>query len=200
MSDDVGMRRLDAARVEFKRARYRRVVDTGDAEPTARSALGLARSAMDWLEDTDGFDEAHDLLHEIGQFTREEFGCSVTIDEDGYWRDCPADLAHIRCGMSPGLVIGASECSICHQDPAGCSHITGRIYDGERCHRIIIEIRDVLEVSLVARPAQPDARIQRVSVSTKDLHEALGGTWQPGMTVSCDKCHQPCWGFTRPAG
>ena len=200
MTNTVGLDKLSSARKAFNQARYLSQADLGDAEPAARSALSVARSAMDWLEDTDHFDEAHDLLHEIGRFIRSTWRCSFGHDNQGYWRECPADLAHIRCGMSPGMVIGASECSICHQEPAECDHINGRVYDGERCYRIITEVKEILEVSLVSRPAQPDARIQRVSVSTSDLQDHLGPVWKPGMPVSCDKCLSPCPGFTFPAG
>lgn len=166
----------------------------------AREALAKARSAMDWLEDTVHFEEAHTLLHEVGRFTRSTWQCSLTLSEQGYWRDCPADLAHIRVGMSPGMVIGASECSICGLEPRDCDHIKGRAYDGAVCYRIIKQVREILEVSFVARPAQPDARLQRVSVSTSKLQQALGPQWRPGMRVSCDKCLDDCPGFIYPAG
>jgi hypothetical protein len=195
-----GFSRLASARQLFKRARYLSLVDLGDAEAVAREALAAARSAMDWLEDTDHFDEAHELLHDVGRFTRSTWGCSLSLDEKGYWRDCPADLAHIRMGMSPGMVIGASECSICGREPRDCVHIKGRVYDGKVCHRIITEIKEVLEVSFVARPAQPDARLHRVSVGSSGLKAALGPQWQAGMRVSCDKCLGECPGLTHPVG
>lgn len=198
MNDEIGLERLASARSAFNQTRSLGQIDLEDAQPAARSALATARSAMDWLEDTDHFDEAHDLIHDIGRFIRSTWGCSLGQDEHGYWRECPADLAHIRCGMSPGMVIGASECSICHREPAECVHINGRVYGGKRCYRIITEVKEILEVSLVSRPAQPDARIQRLSVSTSDLQDRLGPTWQPGMLVSCDKCLSPCAGFTFP--
>src|SRR5687768_5205885 len=137
MADEEFPDRLRDARRAFMRARYLALVDTGDAEPAARAALAAARSAMDWLGDTPHFNEAHELLHEIGRFVRTTWGCWLTQDEQGYWRDCPADLAHIRCGLSPGMIIGASRCSICGQDPTECEHIKGRSYDGEVCYRII---------------------------------------------------------------
>lgn len=196
MNDDVGLERLDQARKAFKKARRLHLQQFDGAEAEGRSALATARSAMDWLEDTIHFDEAHDLLHEIGRFVRSTWGCSVGQAGKGYWRDCPADLAHIRYGLSPGMVIGASECSICHQDPETCEHIKGREYDGETCYRIITEIREILEVSFVSRPAQPDARIERVNVSTDRLQAHLGPQWHPGMRVSCDKCLSPCSGFS----
>lgn len=175
-------------------------MDLGDAETVAREALAKARSSMDWLEDTDHLDEAHRLLHEVGRFTRSTWQCSLGLDERGYSRECPADLAHIRMGMSPGMVIGASECSICGQEPRDCDHIKGRVYHGVVCYRIITDVKEVLEVSFVARPAQPDARLQRVSVATSDLQEALGPQWRPGMRVSCDKCLSDCPGLTHPFG
>lgn len=201
MTTDEGVpERLRAAERAFKHARFLSLNDLGDAEPAAREAMVTARSALDWLEDAPHFEAAHELVHRIGRFVRSTWGCWLSQDDQGYWRECPADLAHIRAGMSPGMVIGASECSICGQHPRECEHITGREYDGQVCHRVITEVREILEISLVARPAQPDARIQRVSVGVNGLKRALGPDWKPGTRVSCDKCLGECDGFTYPAG
>lgn len=197
---DEGSRRLEAAQDAARRVHALDGSLLADSEEAARSALQTARSAMDWLEDTDQFEEAHLLLHKLGQEVRATWGCQLGHDDRGYWRGCPVDLAHIRCGLSPGMVIGASECSVCHRDPADCDHITGRTYGTETCYRLITEVKAILEVSLVSRPAQPDARLGRVSISTTDLQDALGEEWAPGMPVSCDKCLLPCPGFTHPAG
>jgi hypothetical protein len=53
-----------------------------------------------------------------------------------------------------------------------------------------------LEVSLVARPAHPDARLQSVSVATADVRASLGARFRTGMPVSCDRCLSSCDGVT----
>jgi hypothetical protein len=76
-----------------------------------------------------------------------------------------------------------------------CEHIVGREYDGDLCGRIINNIDEVLGVALVSRPAQPDARIVSLSVTTQDLREALPAEWRPGTPVNCDKCLLECPGI-----
>jgi hypothetical protein len=53
------------------------------------------------------------------------------------------------------------------------------------------------EVSLVAKPAQPEARIHKRSIDTADLQELLGPEWSPGMPVNCDFCLRPCQGLVQ---
>jgi hypothetical protein len=106
-------------------------------------------------------------------------------------------LAHNRVGFSPGYIVRAAECSICHLDPEDCGHIAGRTYDGEVCHRILTQL-DLLEVSLVGRPAQPDARIERIGVGDAELRERLGPRFRRGIPVTCDRCLTPCDGVRRP--
>lgn len=180
-------------------ARYLVQVEGASDEADARAREGLAtlRSAMNWLEGTAEFEEAHAVLDEEGRFTRETFGCALEQEEDGYWVTCPVALAHNRVGMSIGAIVREARCSICLQDPHDCEHIIGEQYDGDRCVRMIIKA-DLLEVSFVTRPADPDARIHRLSVSTKELRARLGPNWQPGMRVSCDRCLTPCDGLSYP--
>ena len=167
------------------------------AEETARTALAEFRSAMNWLEDTEHFDEAHRKLDEAGSYVRRTFGCQLFQDGTRYEQRCPVALAHNRIGLSPGMIIRASECSICGQDPVTCPHITGRTYDGEFCARRITEA-DVLEVSLVSRPSQPDARIHAISIDNDELRERLPPEWEPGIPVNCDRCLLPCDGVHDP--
>ncbi|MGL5827423.1 MAG: hypothetical protein ACRCYU_21835 [Nocardioides sp.] len=56
------------------------------------------------------------------------------------------------------------------------------------------------EISLVARPAQPDARIQRQDVSIKFLKARLGEAFTPGMKVICDRCLSECGGLIQLEG
>jgi hypothetical protein len=154
---------------------------------------------MNWLEDTEHFEVAHDVLDKAGNLARRAFphGCVLPYRDDGYFMECPVALAHNRVGMSIGFVARAIECSICGRDPDECPHITGRMYDGKRCIRRITDL-DLLEVSFVARPEQPDARIMGMSVDMSDLRESLGEEFSPGVPVTCDRCLSPCDGMARP--
>jgi hypothetical protein len=206
-------------------ARARLQVCMGDeagAESVARAALADFAGAMNWLEDTPEFEVAHYRLDEAGRWVRETFGCWLRHDGTTYTRTCPADLAHLRVGMSPGMKNMIRECSICGQDPRSptCRHIKGRLYpttrrlmgkrcslcgrrecaheDGEPgialCSHLIVSA-DLVEVSLVPRPAQPMARIGEVEVDLVLLEAVLGPRgWTPGMEVSCDKCLSACRG------
>jgi hypothetical protein len=162
-------------------------------EDRARRALRTLRSAMDHLEDTEHFDEAHRVLDVAGRRVRVQFGCSVTFSNGQYWDDCPVSLAHSRIGMSIGGVVEEAECSICGSNPYDCPHVTGRMYDGRACVRILKRI-DLDHIALVSRPAQPDARIERLSLSNRDLRIALGGDFEPGTAISCDQCLRECTG------
>jgi hypothetical protein len=167
-----------------------------DAEERLRDSLSILSSAMNWLEGSPEFEEAHQELDAAGRIARENFpaGCQLARDGDSYAQRCPVWLAHFRMGLSPGFVIVQAECSICHIDPEECEHITGRWYDGKFCGRIITEAR-LLEVSLVDRPRDPDARIETWGFHNKDLQRSLGPDWKPGMPVSCDRCLKHCPGL-----
>jgi hypothetical protein len=65
--------------------------------------------------------------------------------------------------FSPGIVIQHSKCSICERQYGECDHVVGRAYMGEMCVRIITEIKEVKEVSLVNEPANKHARILRIT-------------------------------------
>lgn len=180
------------------------LVAAGDAElgdslspPTdevrARAALRTLRSAMDHLEDTEHFEDAHQVLDEAGRRVRLAFGCVVTFDAGQYWDDCRVSLAHNRVGMSIGGVVERAECSICGLDPHECGHVTGRVYDDETCVQVITEV-DLDHISLASRPAQPDARIQRVSVPRSDLENAVGPSIAEGADISCDRYLNTCSG------
>ena len=84
---------------------------------------------------------------------------------------------------------------MCGHDPEDCDHITGQYYEGDHCFRRITKAR-ILEISLVSRPSQPDARIEYCSISFDDLRKEFGPSLQYGMDVSCDKCLSPCNGVS----
>lgn len=192
-----------------------------EAEPLARGALADFAGAMNWLEDTPEFEVAHYRLDEAGRWVRQRFGCWLEREDLTYYRTCPADLAHNRIGLSPGMRNVIRECAVCGLDPRLCRHVTGRVYEAPRrligdrcnqcgaascdhedgligpvpCYHLITEVGNLDEVSLVPRPAQPMARLNRVKVDGADLEAQLGPRgWQLGMEVSCDKCLTACHG------
>lgn len=195
-----GPERLVAGRRKFRHAQYLHQLERHDeAEALARESLRALRSAMDWLEDEPGFDEAHSRLDEAGTWVRSTYGCHLTFEDGTYYQDCPVAHAHVRMGLSPGMIVHRVECSICGENAEDCEHIRGQTYDGQVCARRMKDL-EVLEVSLVGRPADPDARIHRRSVDRKELAEALGNEFAPGTPVSCDRCLAPCHGLSRPFG
>lgn len=185
-----GLRTLDAALLQLDDVNV-----PEQAERQARDALRTLRSAVDWLEDTEHFEHAHQALDQAGRRVRTAFGCQLAFDpERGYGQTCPVALAHNRIGMSATILLEEIECTICGADPEDCSHIGGQSYGDKVCGRLVKKAR-ILEVSLVSRPNQPDARIHYISVPYSDLQELLGSEFQYGMTVSCDKCLQDCVGM-----
>lgn len=168
-------------------------------ERDLRKSLGVLRSAMNWLEDSPEFEVAHQRIDAAGKLAREHFslGCGLSFEDGEYFQECPVALAHNRVGLSMGYIVREAECSICQQDPEDCDHITGHFYGDERCIRIIKQL-DLLEVSLVGRPAQPDARITRMSIPLSDIRAKLGNRVVGGTRIICDRCLTSCSGVRRP--
>jgi len=154
---------------------------------------------MNYLEDTPRFELAHELLDRAGKLARSRFpgGCELTFRDGQYHIECHAALAHNRVGLSIGVIVQESHCSICKEDPEDCSHITGRIYDGEECVQVITKAA-LQEVSLVGRPNFPDARIHSMTIGIGDLRRKLGDSLVPGTPVTCDRCLSKCSGVARP--
>jgi phage head maturation protease len=63
-------------------------------------------------------------------------------------------------GFSFGALIYDSECSVCGRQYADCNHNAGEIYKGAKCIAHASGA-DLAEVSVVARPANPLARVVR---------------------------------------
>jgi hypothetical protein len=97
-----------------------------------REAIRLMASAMNWLEDTDDFDRAHNDLHAYGRFAREHFpeDCALRWDENDntYSHICPVAVAHKRFGFSPEMVIKRHLCSLCGDDASECPHLPSQLY------------------------------------------------------------------------
>jgi hypothetical protein len=193
------------------------------AESDARKALAAYRGSLDWAEDTELEDDAHRVLDEAGKWVRQTFGCHLERDGQAYRQTCPVALGHNRIGLSIGGRATVRVCSLCGQDASECEHLpdTKYLVPGgaeelgwcsvclqEHCDHIVTEtyeaslvsiIRemDLAEVSIVGKPAHPEARIHAVSISVSELKESLGDEFEPGMDVSCDRCLTPCGGLIR---
>jgi hypothetical protein len=104
--------------------------DPTEAERLAREALSRQFSAFNWLEDTDGEEDVHRELHEMGRSTRERFpdGCVLIWNGSRYEHRCPVALCHKRFGFSPGMIVGRRICSICGEDISECPHLGDQLY------------------------------------------------------------------------
>lgn len=192
------------------------------AEQEARRAIAAAVTAFWWAEDSELEAAQHDLMHEIGRWTRQHFGCSVHFDGERYAQRCPLDIAHKRMGFSVGYT-AKPVCSICGDDVSECPHLPQKLYwvrggsgpsgycpvcmgeggcrhDPDRLYpatptRIVKELQ-IREVSLVSRPAGVTTRLTELPIDTTKLVHALGPEFEVGMPVSCDLCLKgDCWGF-----
>lgn len=172
--------------------------DRAAADQEARSAIVEIVHAFWWAEDSELEDDQHTLMHEIGLWTRQRFGCSLPFDGKRYQRRCPIDIAHKRFGFSVGYTATAI-CSICGEDVSECPHLPEADcqHRADRIYRVtltkIITKMDVREISLVSRQAGVTIRLLGISVDNADLIEALGPDFEVGMPISCDKCLNGCW-------
>lgn len=213
---------LAAGVAGMARAHLERFLGSPTAESTAREALRQLRRSMDWSDGTSELEFTHLRLDQAGMWVRNEFICFLEMDDKGYSRTCPVDLAHIRAGMSPGMKNVKALCSVCASDPFTCSHVRGRTYvatrqliggthcnvcgsmacqdhrDGDEhevlCWHLVIG-GEATELSIVDRPANGDARFCKIGVPIKDLVAELGPAFEPGMPVRCDQCLAVCQGL-----
>ncbi len=204
--------------------------DRHEGERLGRQALEVIHSAFNWLEDSKYEEDVHAELHEMGRSVRERFpeGCTLFWTEHGYEHRCPVALCHKRIGFSPAMIIRRWTCSICGDDVSECDHLGDHIYvvpggpgqSGycpvciqESCDHsatqsfkvrptaIITEVERLDEISVVHRPAQPDARLTAIPVDRDRLEAALGPEFRYGAhTVYCSQCLEPCPGFDRLPG
>lgn len=216
-----GRGKLANARRAATSGRFALSAGDSTAETYLRNAASQFWSAMNWLQDSDGFEAAHDEIHEVGVLLRDNFerGCSLGPRDDGtFAHTCPVFLCHKRFGMSAGFT-GNAICSICYQDASECPHIPGSSYEAvcakgpwcnicgdQRCktHTIgnsyaaemglVVTEATLHEVSLVARPVQPDNRIMEIPISIEEV-QATYGRLPIGAYLKCDKCLDPCQGF-----
>lgn len=192
------------------------------AERSARAALYAVVRAFWWAEELPEEEGIHESMHELGRWVRETFGCTILFRNGRYEQRCPVDIAHKKMGMSIGFT-AKRLCSLCGEDISECPHmfetaylVPGGVGPSGRCpvclsdsctehdpadtYRVsvvsLVTDADVQEISLVARPKQPEARFLSIPLPTDDLHEFLGPGFVAGMPLSCDKCLSGCWGFT----
>lgn len=222
-------KRLSAAeelRVEAQTLLDRSPDNLDEAEVKAVEALAAYRSALDWAEDTDHREEVHLKLDAAGRWRRDQFRCAVDYSEGKYWETCPVALGHRRVGLSVGGVACRS-CSICGLDFTECEHDPERTYlvpggtavanyccicaapdcSTHKTHLMyeaspiaIITEMHVDEISLVARPAFKDARIQREELLASELPLVNGRSAPAGAPLTCNKCLSDCGGLIEMPG
>jgi hypothetical protein len=78
-----------------------------------------------------------------------------------------------------------------------CSHRSDRLYRATVVS-IVKEVDAIREISWVRQPADPEARLTAMPISTEALAEALGPEFELGMPLNCDKCLTPCSGIEDP--
>jgi hypothetical protein len=194
-----------------------------EAEAVARRMLGVAASAFWNAEDTELEESVHREMDLYGEWVRTTFGCHLAYESGNYFQRCPVAIAHKRIGMSIGFVARKRICSICAGDWADCPHSSSELYEVcggtnpagycrvcgiQDCSKhlpgqayrtppiaIVTEIERLNEISLVPKPAQPDARLTSIPVSTEELRARFGPPFLPGYRVNCDRCLSPCEGI-----
>lgn len=198
--------------------------DQIDAENFARQGLRCLARALDWAEDSPEEGAAHTALDDAGRWVHEAFGCSLAFENGSYFQRCPVPLAHNRLGMSIGGVAKRRTCSLCGEDVSECPHDRGTAYlvaggpedlgwcrvclSKDSCPHAadqqyrapvvsIISEMTLVEVSLVSKPAHPEARIESMSINIQDLQAALGPEFEVGIDVACDRCASSCAGLIR---
>lgn len=211
-----------AAHRKWGTAILRQSIGDPTAELHARDALRLAAWAFWIAEDSPLEEAAHEDLDRFGRWTRETFGCALLFEDGHYAQTCPVAIAHHRIGLSVGMLVTNRVCAICGEKfPDSCNHRAGVVYQIDAglnklgfcrvcgaidCTKHIpgqtypaVQTRIVLqaeleEISLVRRPAQPEARPTKLPVSWDDISRSYPGT-RPGDRVCCDRCLYPCGGI-----
>jgi hypothetical protein len=189
-------------------------------EPHIRRAEVSAVTALNFLEDHELAESAHQAIHRAAFVRRGLFGCPIVLRDNALWTDCAFKLSHFRIGFSTGLV-SDFECSICDRLVEDCDHVTGQTYDkvAERdsegnctvcqstgcCHVVgapypvvaygIGQKAVAHEISMVARPRYPQARFTRMTLDLPngDGYVHLRQLAERGH-LHCNDCLGPCKG------
>jgi hypothetical protein len=197
-------------------------IDDQAAEQAAIKSLSLVTRAFWNADDSDLEAQIHDDMHRYGKHKRQTFGCHLAYANGAYYQRCPIAIAHKRFGMSVGFTVISRVCSICGDELADCDHLLGQLYDvpggvgpagvcpvcmhsectehsPDKLYKAavvaIVKRADLNEISIVRKPAQPEARATSLPVTLNNLKQVFGPDFISGMPVSCDKCLQPCSGF-----
>ena len=86
--------------------------------------------------------------------------------------------------VSVGCSMRRSVCSLCGQEQ--CSHVKGRTYGGQVCHRVLEDPADAYECSFVAVPAQRAAGVvkQYEGGNVVDYEKALETAGDEGLSLT----------------
>jgi hypothetical protein len=222
-NDDVLRRQVQRQKrsewIEFTATIDQKTLD--EVEPLIRHSESAAVAALNYLEDHELAEVAHAAIHRAAFMRRGLFGCPIVLREDDeFWTNCSMRMSHLRLGTSAGL-ISDFECSICGKLVEDCNHIMNEVYyksathSGGKCsicgattceHEAGRAYPTVAyanarnmgleEVSLVARPRYPQARIVEESVDlgpAGDDPRVRRAAQQ--HILNCDGCLGPCKGF-----
>jgi len=190
-------------------------------EPHIKKSVKAAMEALNYLEDHGLREEAHAAVHRAAFVNRGLFDCPIVLRDDEYWTDCPINISHLRMGVSAGLV-SDFECSVCGELVEDCDHQMGQPYpkvagrtaegkcticDSADCEHPEDEVFAVPahanarnfkagEVSFVARPRYPLARIVEEAMDMGALHDdpRVRHAAKHG-DLNCDADLGPCKGF-----
>lgn len=190
-------------------------------EPHIKQSIKASMNALNYLEDHPLREEAHAAIHRAAFVNRGLFGCPITLRDDEYWTDCPINISHLRMGVSAGLV-SDFECSVCGELVENCDHQAGQTYPKVAelstggtctiCNSVECEHRQgetylvrafgnarnarASEVSFVARPRYPLARITDQSWDMEDMHDdpIVKRAAERGE-LNCDGDLGPCKGL-----
>lgn len=192
------------------------------AEVSARDALDCAVRAFNLMEDLPEAEDAHRLIHELGMCVSRHFGCRIRLTNDLWRWQCPVIIAHVRIGQSVNFT-AQRICSICRQNIMSdrCPHLPNQAYevkvnDPARCpcgarncmrHKagtalkvfptsIVEEADSMSEISWVARPRDPLARIRSISYSPDQMAASMCAEIPNSThTIECLHCRQTCTGL-----
>jgi hypothetical protein len=78
--------------------------------------------------------------------------------------------------LSLGMVVAHSQCSICESRYGECTHVAGRAYAGEFCTRVITEVAQLDEVSVVMDPKDKRRRVTAIGIDGVQRDYL---TWRP---------------------
>jgi len=192
-----------------------------EIEPHIRRSESSAVAALNFLEDQELAEAAHEAIHRAAFVRRGLYGCPIVLRDDELWTDCSIKLSHLRAGMSAGLV-SDFECSICGRLVEDCDHQMGAAYDkvaarneagkcticdSTDCEHVVgsayptvayANARNVIanEASMVPRPRYPQARMIETTVDLDDIGDdpQILQAAEHG-NLNCDACLGPCKGF-----